>query len=70
MAFEVYKVVRFTVDGRNYDVDERLIDMDRTAPSRTDPNVHHIWFKDGETNFRATDVTHVNLIWQTREKQQ
>lgn len=39
MAFEVYKVVRFTVDGRNYDVDERLIDMDRTAPSRTDPKV-------------------------------
>lgn len=33
-------------------------------------NIHHIWFKDGETHFRTTDVTHVNLIWQTREKQQ
>ncbi|WP_227465101.1 hypothetical protein [Escherichia coli] len=68
MAIKQYTVVRFISGGREYEVDERLIDMDRTMPSRTAPGIHHIWFKDGETHFRATNVTHVNLIWQAKEK--
>ncbi|HIC1788876.1 TPA: hypothetical protein ACW0I5_002699 [Escherichia coli] len=67
MAIKRFTVVRFTSRGREYEVDERLIaTIDR---HRSERDAHHIYLTDG-TYFCATNVTHVNLIRQTREKQQ
>lgn len=67
--FREFTVIRFTANGREYDVDERLIDPDRTAPSRTEPDIHHIWFRDGETHFRATHVQEITVIRQCRPQE-
>lgn len=64
--FREFTVIRFTAKGREYEVDERLVDLDRTAPSRTEQDTHHIYLTDG-TYFCATNVVQVNLIRQVQE---
>ncbi|PFF94824.1 hypothetical protein [Escherichia albertii] len=64
--FREFTVIRFTANGREYDVDERLVNLDRTAPSRTDAGVQHIYLTD-DTHFRATNVRRITLYRQIRE---
>lgn len=59
-----FSIIRFTANGREYDVDERLVTT--LDQHRSLPGAHHLYLSDG-TYFCATNVTHVRVIREVRE---
>ena len=56
-----FLTVHFTSGGIEYDVEDSLIDHDRTALSRSEPGIHHIWLKNGK-HYTATNVMYVQVL--------
>ncbi|EPA4330529.1 hypothetical protein ACQ3ZK_000889 [Escherichia coli] len=58
-------VIRFTANGRQYEVDESLIDHGMTRQGSRNPEMHHIRLING-SHFCATNVEEVRVLTATR----
>ncbi|EHL6350594.1 hypothetical protein ACHU4O_003329 [Escherichia coli] len=58
-------IIRFTSNGRQYEVDEALIDYSMTRQSSRFPDMHHIRLVNG-SHFCATNVEEVRVLTATR----
>ncbi|EPB6544543.1 hypothetical protein HEP22_024565 [Escherichia coli] len=58
-------IIRFTSNGRQYEVDEALIDYSMTRQSSRFPDMHHIRLING-SHFCATNVEEVRVLTATR----
>ncbi len=58
-------VIRFTANGRQYEVDEALIDYSMTRQSSRFPDMHYIRLING-SHFCATNVEEVRVLTATR----
>ncbi|ELC8119379.1 hypothetical protein QYB02_004827 [Escherichia coli] len=58
-------IIRFTSNGRQYEVDEALIDYSMTQQSSRFPDMHHIRLINGPY-FTATNVEEVRVLTATR----
>ncbi|NUD24389.1 hypothetical protein [Escherichia coli] len=58
-------IIRFTSNGRQYEVDEALIDYSMTRQSSRLPDMHHIMLING-SSFTATNVEEVRVLTATR----
>ncbi|EFC5374453.1 hypothetical protein RCM66_16405 [Escherichia coli] len=58
-------IIRFTNNGRQYEVDEALIDYSMTRQSSRFPDMHHIRLING-SHFCATNVEEVRVLTATR----
>ncbi|EFY4551483.1 hypothetical protein C5N74_000219 [Shigella boydii] len=58
-------VIRFTANGRQYEVDEALIDYSMTRQSSRFQDMYHIQLING-SSFNATNVEEVRVLTATR----
>lgn len=58
-------LIRFTSYGRQYEVDENLIDQGMTRQDSRNPEMHHIRLING-SHFCATKVEEVRVLTATR----
>ncbi|EHZ3672435.1 hypothetical protein K5T95_000864 [Escherichia coli] len=58
-------VIRFTANGRQYEVDESLIDPGMTRQDSRNPEMHHIHLING-SHFCATNMEEVRVLTATR----
>ncbi|EER4873484.1 hypothetical protein ACM3VI_000493 [Escherichia coli] len=58
-------VIRFTANGRQYEVDEALIDYSMTRQSSRFQDMYHIRLING-SSFNATNVEEVRVLTATR----
>ncbi|EHD7191613.1 hypothetical protein JQD07_000127 [Escherichia coli] len=54
-------VIRFTANGRQYEVNESLIDQGMTRQDSRNPDIYHIRLING-SHFRATNVEEVRVL--------
>ncbi|EEX1983651.1 hypothetical protein CCF09_000083 [Escherichia coli] len=58
-------IIRFTSNGRQYEVDESLIDQGMTRQDSRNPERHHIRLING-SHFCATNVEEIHVLTATR----